>query len=352
MNVDDWANAIGAFTFAARCEGLASPASLGLRRSLRSPWSVGAAAYGIYILSAIVLFALAFLPMFAIGGLTGLPLGLAAADIHLHDTYYVIGHFHYVVAPGTIFALLAGIYYWFPKVTGRMMSEMLGKIGGTQSMRGAWGDLEAVRLDYTICKRDHVEEYTVYATRETPRYMLREDMPETPAINRMKQLAGQFTRGLQGGALFRTSIYHSHTVEEVLDRIEDAAYLDPRERAFFAGDRAGAPLFVVCTHGKHDPCCARYGRPLFEALSEQVGAESAWQCTHVGGDRFAANAVCLPHGVYYGRVERDDVEAAAQRVEARGLEVDPPVVVDGFEPDSTGIGRAQRVRPAVRPGEL
>jgi cytochrome c oxidase subunit 1 len=49
-------------------------------------------------------------------------------DIHLHDTYYVIGHFHYVVAPGTIFALFAGIYYWFPKVTGRMMNQTLGKV--------------------------------------------------------------------------------------------------------------------------------------------------------------------------------------------------------------------------------
>jgi cytochrome c oxidase subunit 1 len=75
-----------------------------------------------------MLFALAFLPMFGIGGLTGLPLGLAPTDIPLHDTYYVIGHFHYVVAPGTLLALFAGIYYWFPKATGRKMNDTLGRI--------------------------------------------------------------------------------------------------------------------------------------------------------------------------------------------------------------------------------
>jgi cytochrome c oxidase subunit 1 len=80
-----------------------------------------------------MLFVLAFLPMFGIGGLTGLPLGFNFSDLHLHDTYYVIAHFHYVVAPGTIFALFAGVYYWYPKMTGRFMSEFWGKVHFTTS---------------------------------------------------------------------------------------------------------------------------------------------------------------------------------------------------------------------------
>lgn len=84
-----------------------------------------------------MLFALAFLPMFGIGGLTGLPLGLAAADIHLHDTYYVVGHFHFVVAPGTLMALFAGVYHWYPKVTGRLLDARLGKLH-------FWGTLVAL----------------------------------------------------------------------------------------------------------------------------------------------------------------------------------------------------------------
>ena len=63
--------------------------------------------------------------------------------------------------------------------------------------------------------------------------MLREDMPEVPAINRMKQLAGQFTRGLQGGALFRTAVYHSHSVAEILGRISE----------YFEAIESGRPYF-------------------------------------------------------------------------------------------------------------
>jgi hypothetical protein len=88
-----------------------------------------------------------------------------------------------------------------------------------------------------------------------------------------------------------------------IERHEELRDVDPWREATPLDE----PLFLACTHGKHDPCCARYGRPLFDALNEQLPADAAWQCTHVGGDRFAGNAVCLPHGVYYGRVDRDDV---------------------------------------------
>jgi cytochrome c oxidase subunit 1 len=73
-------------------------------------------------------FVMAFLVMFGIGGLTGLPLGFSYADLYLHDTYYVIAHFHYIVAPGTIFAMFAGIYHWYPKITGRLMNDAWGKV--------------------------------------------------------------------------------------------------------------------------------------------------------------------------------------------------------------------------------
>lgn len=75
-----------------------------------------------------MLWACAFIPMFGIGGLTGLPLAFNLADLHLHDTYYVIGHFHYVVAPGILFGFFAGILHWYPKITGRYMSSWLNHL--------------------------------------------------------------------------------------------------------------------------------------------------------------------------------------------------------------------------------
>jgi hypothetical protein len=68
-------------------------------------------------------------------------------------------------------------------------------------------------------------------------------------------------------------------------------------------ERLGRPLLIVCTHGKHDRCCARYGRPLYKALEEQADDGWVWQSSHVGGDRFAGNVVVLPEGLYFGRVE-------------------------------------------------
>lgn len=75
-----------------------------------------------------MLWAVAFIPMFGIGGLTGLPLAFNLSVLHLHDTYYVIGHFHYVVAPGILFGLFAGVYHWYPKITGRHMNNFLGHL--------------------------------------------------------------------------------------------------------------------------------------------------------------------------------------------------------------------------------
>ena len=68
------------------------------------------------------------------------------------------------------------------------------------------------------------------------------------------------------------------------------------------------PLFVVCTHGKRDRCCAKYGRPLYDGVRRKVDPEWVWQSTHVGGDRFAGNVVVLPEGLYFGRVGEDDLD--------------------------------------------
>lgn len=73
-------------------------------------------------------YALSFIFLFTIGGLTGLFLGALATDVHLHDTYFVVAHFHYVMMGGTLVAFLGGLFYWWPKMTGKMYSELWGRI--------------------------------------------------------------------------------------------------------------------------------------------------------------------------------------------------------------------------------
>lgn len=72
-----------------------------------------------------------------------------------------------------------------------------------------------------------------------------------------------------------------------------------------AGVASGDPFWLVCTHGRHDTCCAVEGRPVALAL-HRLRPGQVWECSHVGGDRFAANVVAMPHGMYYGRVTADD----------------------------------------------
>jgi cytochrome c oxidase subunit I len=76
-----------------------------------------------------MLYAISFILLFAIGGLTGIFLGALSTDVHLTDTYFVVAHFHYVMMGGTVIAFIGGVHYWWPKITGRMYSEKWGRIG-------------------------------------------------------------------------------------------------------------------------------------------------------------------------------------------------------------------------------
>src|ERR671931_351187 len=83
---------------------------------------------GVLKLDTPVLFALGFLTMFVIGGISGVMLAIIAIDIHVSDTYFVVAHIHFVLFGGSLFTIFAGVYFWFPKMTGRMFDARLGKL--------------------------------------------------------------------------------------------------------------------------------------------------------------------------------------------------------------------------------
>jgi hypothetical protein len=87
------------------------------------------------------------------------------------------------------------------------------------------------------------------------------------------------------------------------------------------GGEEDEPLYLVCTNGSRDPCCAELGRPLAWAMAA-VARDRVWECSHIGGDRFAGNIVCFPHGVYLGRVRPDQAPSVVGDYEAGLVDLD------------------------------
>jgi cytochrome c oxidase subunit 1 len=86
-----------------------------------------------------MLFALAFIVTFTIGGISGVMLGMVPIDIHVSDTYFIVAHIHFVLFGGSVFTIFAGVYHWFPKMTGRMYDERLGRVHFWGTLVGTWG---------------------------------------------------------------------------------------------------------------------------------------------------------------------------------------------------------------------
>jgi hypothetical protein len=74
-----------------------------------------------------------------------------------------------------------------------------------------------------------------------------------------------------------------------------------------------SPLFLVCTHGTRDKCCAKFGIPIYKTIRTLVEESSVWECSHVGGDRFAANVVCFPDGIFYGHVTEESAKLIVEQ---------------------------------------
>ena len=109
-----------------------------------------------------------------------------------------------------------------------------------------------------------------------------------------------------------------------LGRPENLLELDllPLKRAASVGGEPTArPFFLVCTHGKHDACCAQFGRPVASALAAE-DEDNVWECSHIGGDRFAANLLCFPHGLYFGHVTPEAVKRIASLYRANRIDLE------------------------------
>ncbi|HLF88255.1 MAG TPA: sucrase ferredoxin [Anaerolineales bacterium] len=158
----------------------------------------------------------------------------------------------------------------------------------------AWGRKAFEESELTISVKSHLSK--VLEARPNTRLQL---------IKKGLDFAGN-------GIAFFVAVNHEeqpNLYEFRLSKYEDLLDLDISgilaERQEFLQYDQREPIFLVCTNGKRDPCCAKFGLPLHEAV-RSVAGDNVWQTSHVGGHRFAANVVALPHGVFYGYLAPED----------------------------------------------
>ena len=119
-----------------------------------------------------------------------------------------------------------------------------------------------------------------------------------------------------------SDLYQAHMELDLADDLLDVDLSPLRDGGPVRGAvERDQPLFLVCTHGRHDQCCSIRGNQVSRIACAQPDVD-AWECSHIGGDRFAANVVCFPHGVYYGRVGPDEVRELMERYASGSLSLD------------------------------
>ncbi len=149
---------------------IAIPSTIEVLSWLGTLWA-GSKRKGGLILQTPMLFALGFLSFFIAGGLTGPILAQPALDVYLHNTFFVVAHFHLIMAMAGAFSLFAGIYYWFPLLTGRLLNETLGRLHFWFTVIGAYGTFLPMHLQGLAGKPRHYSDFTGLASNLLPNFL-------------------------------------------------------------------------------------------------------------------------------------------------------------------------------------
>lgn len=176
-------------------------------------------------------------------------------------------------------------------VRGWLMIEVRGAWGEDAIHSSAFGEYVPAHWKDEL-KRRHIRAVCI-------RSHLRADAPDV----RLFACAARRPGSGRPTALWRRDVASLSDVAVAADQLR----IDRRPEDGW--ERVHQPMFLVCTNGRHDQCCANLGRPLVRALRDSPWAERVWECSHIGGDRFAPNVVVLPDSLYFGRVDPQSAPA-------------------------------------------